>query len=178
MCFSLTKAEMRSLQPRTCLCGSFLSDLYPRRVYFSHRIFGFQHSLFCQSGGNIASPSHVNHLSGSIKAERLVQNRRNSYARRLFSTLNPISVNTLNLRTQIVSRFGCRHLNFLLPACASQHRRQRCGELRHWERVRGLREQRRGQLRGQVCCALHWQSLHGERHYPGAHQEPAQHDPR
>lgn len=64
---------MGAPRPRICLCGSFLSNLYPRRVYFSHRIFGFQHSLFCQSRGNIASPSHVNHLSCLIKAERLMQ---------------------------------------------------------------------------------------------------------
>lgn len=66
--FSFTKPETGMLQPRICL-----RNLYPRRVYLSHKIFGFHHHLFCQSRGNIASPSHVNHLSHLIKAEQLMQ---------------------------------------------------------------------------------------------------------
>lgn len=59
-----------------------------------------------------------------------------------------------------------------------QHRWQHGRELRHGERLRGLWEQRHGQLCGPVCCPLHRQGVHGERSHPGAHQEPAQHDPR
>lgn len=158
-------------------------DVFPHictpDVFISHiGYLNFNISLFCQSGGNIASPSHVNHLSGLIKAERLVQTAK---------TLMPggfLSLSIPFLSARQTSQLKLYHVldavtwTSLPSACASQHRRQRRGELRHWERVRGLREQRRGQFCGQVCCALHWQSLHGERHHPGAHQEPAQHDPR
>lgn len=106
--FSFTKTEMRTLQPKICLCGSFLSDLYPRHIYFSHRLFGFQHSLFCQSRGNIASPPHINHLSCLIKAELWCRPQKHlcQAAFDLFQFC---------LSSHIVSRFGCIHLTFSFP---------------------------------------------------------------
>lgn len=154
--------------PQTCL--------FPTKDIWISSLFYFVHPE-----ENVASPSHVKHLSWLIEAERLMKTSTRSYQAALYHPSNPLlSAHTSQPSDQVSgslwppSLFLLRHYAF----CVSQHRRQRGGELRHRERLRRLGEQRRGQLCGQVRCPLHWQSVHRERRNPGAHQEPAQHDPR
>lgn len=92
-------------------------DVFPQictpDVFISHiGYLDFNISLFCQSGGNIASPSHVNHLSGLIKAERLVQTAKTLMPGGLLSLSFPFLSARPTSQLKLYHVFGRRHLNF------------------------------------------------------------------
>lgn len=113
----MRKQKWKCCSPRICLCRNFLSFLIfhfcPRLVCFSQRTFGSHHSLFCQSRGNVASPSHVKPLSWLIETERLMQASTRSCQAALYHPQIHFCQHTA-LSTQIRSPPGCGGLTFLI----------------------------------------------------------------
>ncbi len=148
--------------------------------------------LWFQRDGCIMS--HVKHSSWLIESERLMQastlclcqaaNHSGSHCSLSQCILKSISVNTQLSTLSSHIRSPRWHGGLTFPhfqcviMCVLQHCRKLRRELWHRERVWGLREQRLGQLCGQVRRPLHRQGVHRERSDTGSHQEPAQHDPR
>lgn len=74
-CFVSMKRQKCCSQEFVCveIFLSFFFRLCPRLVCFSQRTFGSHHSVFCESGGEIASLSRVKHSSWLIESKRLMQ---------------------------------------------------------------------------------------------------------
>lgn len=104
---------MEMLQPSPNFLSFLIFNFCPRLVCFSQRTFGSHYSLFCQSRGNVASPSHVKPLSWLIETERFMQASTCSCQAALYHPQIHFCQHT-TLSTQIRFPPGCGGLTFLV----------------------------------------------------------------
>ncbi len=86
--------------------SNFFCHFCPRLVCFSQRTFGSHHSLFCESGGEVASLSHVKHSSWLIESKRLMQTSTLSSCQAANHPRFPCSLSPCILRSISVNTFS------------------------------------------------------------------------